>query len=188
MKTETKEKMLSASKTLLTVVGLLGFIAVAAVAGNAVQLLKYTNIIKKSKLKVYEINQSVKRLLDRDLIQISEDKNYKYIEVTKKGKKLLLKLEIEGLVQDNPKKWDKKYRVVIFDIPEGNRKIRDELRRTIRGFGFICLQKSVWLYPYPCQNIIELLKHYLGIHGEVVYMTVDSIEDDRHLREFFKLQ
>lgn len=188
MKTETKEKVLSASKTLLVAVGLLGFIAVAAVVGNAVQLLKYTSIMKKSKLKVYEINQNIKRLIDRGLLQISEDKNYKYLEVTPKGKRFLLKLKIEGLVQDKPEKWDKKYRIVIFDIPEGSRKIRDELRKTIQGFGFICLQKSVWLYPYPCQNIIELLKQYLGVHGEAIYMTVDSIENDGWIKDFFKLK
>ncbi|MEK7117706.1 MAG: CRISPR-associated endonuclease Cas2, partial [Patescibacteria group bacterium] len=188
MKTETKEKILSGSKLVLTIIGLVGFVAVAVVAGNMVQLLKYTSIMKKSKLKVYEINQNVKRLIERGLIQISEDKNYKYLELTEKGKRLLLKLKIEGLIQDKPKKWDKRYRVVIFDIPEGSRKIRDELRKTIQGFGFICIQKSVWLYPYPCQNIIELLKQFLGVHGEVVYMTVDSIENDAWIKDFFKLK
>ena len=52
-----------------------------------------------------------------------------------------------------------KYRVIIFDISEMRRKDRDKLRRIIRGFGFICLQNSVWVYPYHCQEIIELLKN-----------------------------
>lgn len=101
---------------------------------------------------------------------------------------MLLKLELGGLAKNKPKKWDRKYRVVIFDIPEATRKVRDDLRRTIKGFGFICLQKSVWIYPYPCQDIIELLNKYLGIHGEMIYMTVDSIENDKWLKNIFNLK
>ena len=178
---------MSGSKLVLTIIGLVGFVAVATVAGNMIQLLKYTSIMKRSKLKVFEINRNIKRLMQRGLIQIGEDKNYKFLEVTPKGKKLLLKLEIEGLTRNKPVKWDGKYRVIIFDIPEGARKLRDELRRIIKGFDFICLQKSVWAYPHPCQDIIELLKKYLGIKGEVIYMTVDTIEDDKWLKDIFKL-
>ena len=57
MKEQTKEKILSASKTLLTIIGVAGFVFVAVAAGNAVQLLKYTSIMKRSKLKIFEINQ-----------------------------------------------------------------------------------------------------------------------------------
>ena len=54
-----------------------------------------------------KINQGVKRLLKRGLIEIKEDENYKFLKITDKGKRLLLKYELEGLVQDKPKKWDK---------------------------------------------------------------------------------
>ena len=78
--------------------------------------------------------------------------------------------------------------MIIFDISEMRRKDRDKLRRIIRGFGFICLQNSVWVYPYHCQEIIELLKKYLELKGEVIYMTVDSIENDDWLLKSFKLK
>ena len=58
----------------------------------------------------------------------------------------------------------------------------------IRSFGFICLQQSVWIYPYPCENIINLLKQYLDLKGEVLYMTIESIENDNWLREDFRLK
>lgn len=187
MKEETKEKVLSASKTLLSIIGMVGFVGVALVAGNAVQLLKYTPIMKRSKLKTFEINQGIKRLLARGLIEIKEDKNYKYLSITNKGNNLLLRYQLEGLVKEKPKKWDKKYRVIVFDISEQRRKTRDNLRNILRSFGFICLQGSVWVYPYDCQEIIDLLKQYLDLNNEALYMTVDSIENDRWLRENFKL-
>lgn len=187
MKEVTKEKILSASKTLLTIIGVMGFVFVAIVAGNAVQLLKYTPVMKRSKLKVFEINQGIKRLLKRGLIEIKEDENYKFLEITDKGKHLLLKYELEGLVQNKPKKWDKKYRVVIFDISEQRKKTRDRLRNMLRSFGFVLLQDSVWVYPYECQEIIDLLKQYLQLKEDVLYMTVESIENDKWLKEEFKL-
>ena len=187
MKGETKEKILSASKTLLVIVGALGFVFVAAAAGNAVQLLKYTPLMKRSKLQLFEINQGIKRLLKRGLLEIKEDEDYKRLQLTDKGKNLLLKYELEGLVQDKPQKWDKKYRVVIFDISEQRKKTRDQLRGMLRSFGFVCLQASVWVYPYECQEIIDLLKQYLNLRNEAVYMTVDSIENDKWLKENFKL-
>ncbi len=187
MKTETKEKISSISKDILISIGILGFITVAAVAGNAVQLLKYTGLTKRPKIKTYEINKNIKRLIERDLIAVKENRNRKFLEITSKGRRLLLKYEMEGLVQ-KPPKWDGKYRIVIFDISETRKKTRDELRRVIRGFGFICLQDSVWIYPYPCQDIIELLKKYLELKREIIYMTVDSIENDKWILENFKLK
>lgn len=53
MREKTKEKVLSASKDLLLIIGTLGFVFVAATMGNAIQLLKYTPIMKRSKLKVF---------------------------------------------------------------------------------------------------------------------------------------
>jgi CRISPR-associated endonuclease Cas2 len=187
MEKETKEKIVSIGKDVLIAMGTLGFVVVAASMGNAVQLLKYTPLFDK-KYKNYQINRSVKRLLDSGFLKISEDKYNKFLEVTEKGKKLLIKYELEGLAQDKPKKWDKKYRVVIFDISEQRRKVRDRLRIMLRSFGFIQLQGSVWVYPYECQEIIELLKKYLELKEEVIYMIVDSIENDDWLLKNFKLK
>jgi CRISPR-associated endonuclease Cas2 len=183
----SKEKIFSATKNLLLIIGTLGFVFIAVAAGNAVQLLKYTPLLKRSKLRIFEINQGIKRLLDRGLLEIKEDKNYKYLEITDKGKNLLLKYQLEGLAKDKPKKWDKKYRVIVFDVSEQLRKTRDKLRNLLKSFGFICLQDSVWVYPYPCEEIIDLLKQYLSLNKEVVYITADSIENDRWLKDKFKL-
>jgi DNA-binding transcriptional regulator PaaX len=187
MEKETKEKVLSATKDVLLAIGILGFVFVAAGMGNAVQLLKYTPLLKKTKLKKFELNQALKRLISRGLIEIKEDKETEYLVLTPKGKRMLLKYQLEGLVSQKPKKWDKKYRIVIFDVAESQRKVRDSLRNNLKMFGFIPLQDSVWVYPYPCKEIIDLLKQYLDLNAEVIYMTADMIENDKYLREEFKI-
>jgi CRISPR-associated endonuclease Cas2 len=188
MRKEGTEKIISISKDVLIVIGTLGFITLTAGIGNATQLLKYTPLFKRKKIKLYEINKNLKRLMDRGLIEEKEDKTHKFLKVTPKGQRFLLKYKLEGLIEQKPPKWDRKYRVIIFDISEIRKKTRDKLRRMIKGFGFVCLQDSVWVYPYDCQEIIELLKKYLNLKTEVVYMTVDSIENDKWLRKNFELK
>jgi phenylacetic acid degradation operon negative regulatory protein len=185
---ETRAKVASVGKDILITIGALGFVFVAAVAGNAVQLLKYTPLLKKTKYTNYQINRNIKRLLERGLLEIKESKQDKRLEITSKGRRLLLKYELEGLADKKPKKWDGRYRIVIFDISEHRRKTRDHLRIMLKGFGFVQLQGSVWVYPYHCQEIIELLKKYLELKSEVVYMTADLIENDDWLLENFKLK
>ena len=39
--------------------------------------------------------------------------------------------------------------LLIYDIPEGRKKERDWFRRQLKNFGFIMIQKSVWVGPSP---------------------------------------
>lgn len=86
-----------------------------------------------------------------------------------------------------PKRWDNKWRMVIFDIPEKKRRIRDEIRQIFIEAGFIKLQNSVWVYPYDCEDIIGLLKTDFGIGRNMLYIIADQIENDKYLRDEFGL-
>jgi len=46
------------------------------------------------------------------------------------------------------KPWDRKWRLVIFDIEETSRSIRDLFRIKLKELGFGQLQKSVWITPH----------------------------------------
>ncbi len=60
------------------------------------------------------------------------------------------------------KTWDKKWRVVIFDIAELERKNRDQFRSKLREFGFGMLQESVWISPY---DFLADLKEFIQTQG-----------------------
>jgi len=55
----------------------------------------------------------------------------------------------------NKESWDKKIRMVIFDVQEINCFKRNQLRRTLKQLGFVMIQKSVWLSPYNQFNKIK---------------------------------
>lgn len=44
--------------------------------------------------------------------------------------------------------WDGLWRLVLFDIAEENRVLRNLLRRKLKSLGFIMFQKSVWVTPF----------------------------------------
>lgn len=73
------------------------------------------------------------------------------IRLTKKGIEELAKRKQREkerkLIKAKPKKekWDGCFRVVVFDIPEENKRIRNVLRQTLKVLEFKPLQKSVWI-------------------------------------------
>ena len=107
--------------------------------------------------------------------------------LTEEGEKILKRWQSSEYMIPRPTKWDGKWLVVIFDIPEKKRVIRGELREILLSAGFQRLQDSVWVYPFECEDVIGLLKINLGIGKYLLYMIVDQIENDRFLRMDFGL-
>jgi|SRR3989344_123165 len=129
------------------------------------------------------VKSAAYRLSRKGLI-IFEDGHY---SPTVNGKKLLAEWQGLNYKIKIPRKWDKKWRVIIFDIPEKKRRIRDQVREILLAAGFQRLQDSVWVYPYDCEDVIGLMKTDLGIGKYLLYMIVDQIENDRFLRMYFGL-
>jgi DNA-binding transcriptional regulator PaaX len=78
-------------------------------------------------------------------------------------------------------------KVIIFDIPDKKRRIRDHIRELFKSAGFYLLQESVWAYPYDCEDIIALLKTDFGVGRNLLYLIVEELENDKHLRKDFGL-
>ena len=86
-----------------------------------------------------------------------------------------------------PKHWDGKWRIVIYDLKERKRGLRDKLRNTLASFGFIRLQHSVWIYPYDCEDLIMLIKADFKIGKDILYLIVEKVENDIWLKRSFGL-
>lgn len=73
------------------------------------------------------------------------------------------------LMRLRKQKWDGKWRVVIFDVPENKRKIRNKLRWQLEDWGLGMLQQSAWITPYP---LGKALKEVLSAQGLSEYIVV----------------
>jgi len=111
-----------------------------------------------------------------------------FARLTKKGRSTLeLHKEKLRLATPPKKKWDHQYRLVMFDVPEKRKKVRDRIRQEVADTGFLRVQDSAWIYPYDCEEFIALLKAKLHIGKDVLYAIVDSIENDTWIRKHFGL-
>lgn len=61
------------------------------------------------------------------------------------------------------KPWDGIYRIVLFDVPENNRTIRDLFRRRLKDWGFKNWQRSVWVNKRNATQKLRQLILQLGI-------------------------
>ena len=75
----------------------------------------------------------------------------------------------------------------MFDIKENRRGTRTLLRQTLDRLGFVKLQNSVWIFPYDCEELVIMMKSNLFLGKDVLYMTVDNLENDMWLKEIFGL-
>lgn len=162
-----------------------GILAVAVLAPNALQFLKPFLKNKKKHNFNYYLNQKTQKLIKDGLIKISAENEKKFLSLTEKGERRLLYYQV---TERKKPKWDGKWRVVIFDVWENARQKRNSLRTEIKDFGFVQLQRSVWIYPYPCAEFIELLKTDLSFGKNIRYMVVEKLDHDENLRKNFSLK
>ena len=182
-----EQKKINIQKIILASVATAGLLSVALVAPNAIQMLKSFGIDKKLNNLKNDTKRSLSKMISLGLVIFVEKDGHKFLKLTEKGKFKLINLEKSNFKFKKPKKWDKKWRIVIFDIPQSRKNQRDKLRFTLKQIGFIKLQHSVWIYPYDCEELITLLKLDFKIGKEIIYIIAEKIENDKALRTFFKL-
>lgn len=109
------------------------------------------------------------------------------IKITEAGKQRALLFDIENMAIKQPLRWDKQWRLVFFDIPEKQRGKRGDFRDKLREMGFIELQHSAWVYPYPCKKEIEFLMEFFEIRKYVRFAEVINLTNEAELKLKFDL-
>lgn len=181
-----ERRLKSFQQAMLMAVMLGGVVVIAATIPNAAQLLRFFPGYKKGARFNYQAKSALGRLAAKGLVTFVEEDGKRFARITEKGERLL-ELETERVSMTKKRKWDRRWRVVIFDIPERRKSVRASLRRFMGEYGFVRLQDSVWIYPYDCEDLIALAKANFRIGADVLYMIVERLEHDKHLREHFKL-
>lgn len=181
-----QEKIKSIAKCVLGVLGVAGVLTIAAVAPNSVQMLKMFGL-KDKKYKTKSVYSSLKRMQSQRLIEITEKDDQTAIRITEKGKKKFLSFNFETMIIPIPKKWDGKWRIIGFDIPEKKKQAREALRNKMRELGFITLQKSLFVLPYDCKKEVEFIGEFFGVGKYIVYIEASFINNREYYKEQFNL-
>lgn len=139
-----------------------------------------------SRKKIYD---TFYKLRKQGLIEITNDGSQIHIKLTDEGRKKAGYFQINDLSIKKPKVWDKKWRIVIFDIAELKKFYREAFRGKIKELGFRLLQKSVWVHPFDCKAEIELLREFFGLSKRDLRIIVaQDLEGDEEIKEYFKLE
>ena len=170
------------NKAVVNVIAISGLIAVAVIAPNVIGALGKLGLLNPRQKK-QAVKRSLTRLIERGYVVVEDGR----ARLTNKGEVFAAKLGTGNLGRKNSRHWDKKWRILIFDIPEQRKKSREQIRSTLMGIGFRRLQDSVWVYPYDCEDLITLLKIDLKIGKDLLYIIADKIEQDHILRKQFGL-
>ena len=128
--------------------------------------------------------QILRRLQMEGLVKIIKQANFEKIQLDEKGKMRWLRYQFNDLKLKIPKQWDRKWRLLLFDIPESKKRIRDALRRKLKNLGFLEFQKSVFIYPYPCEDEINFIINFFNIEGYAYYLEAPISPDDDFRKHF----
>lgn len=180
-------------KDVLILLGAGTFIAASLLMpGLPLALKPFINIKRQKeqnewkKFSSWRLKQILKRMYDQKLVEIAETKDSQVVKISDKGRKKLLKYNIDEMIIDN-KKWDGKWRIIVYDILTGKKQERELFRKTLKRMKFWQLQKSVYLTPFECKDEIEYLRQVCDIGEEVLILTVSGLENENAYKEYFGL-
>lgn len=164
-----------------------GAITIAATSPYFIQnLLRARKRFKKYPKQ--RVSSTFDMLRRQGFLSVEKKNNQIYISLTEEGKKRAGIFQIGEFEIKKPKKWDGKWRLLIFDIPEKRKIAREALRGKLRELGFCKLQQSVWMHPYNCKAELELLKEFFGLSDKEMRLVVaEDIGENGSWRKIFKL-
>jgi CRISPR-associated endonuclease Cas2 len=148
-------------------------------------LASYNFIYKSNQLGRGGYRHAVWQMEKRGVVRVFKKNDEKFIKITKKGE---LQILLEKAKMPDRQKWDGKWRLVIFDIPESSRDKRNQLRWLLKSNNFYKLQASVFINPYPLnREAIAYLKQ-TGLIDYIRMLRVDEIDEDKKLKKWFGLR
>src|SRR3989344_3405367 len=183
--TKKRRKKENIQKAVLAAVAVTGTLARGMLAPNI--FLALPGLMGKNKYKLaFQARTAASRLAIKGYVRFVEKDGKKRMEITEAGRRAVaLESEKVALAAKRGKRWDKRWRLVMFDIPQYRRRDRDHLREAMRACGFLRLQDSVWVFPYDCEEFVMLLKADMRIGKDVLYAIVESIENDGWIKKHF---
>ncbi|MCX6723744.1 MAG: hypothetical protein NT155_01040 [Candidatus Staskawiczbacteria bacterium] len=138
----------------------------------------------------FSSKQSNAAVSDLKKEKLIEKKNYEgsvLISLTERGVLRAINFRFRRL-GNKKEKWDGKWRMVFFNIPENHRKGRDALRYRLKMAGFHKLQESIFIYPYECEKEVRDFIKLFKLEKYVRFGLLDFIDDGQRIAEFFKLK
>lgn len=140
------------------------------------------------KIGQHNFDRSVCRLAREKLVEEKTlaDGSFKLV-LTPEGRKQAGILNILGdtISFKKPARWNGRWCIVMFDIPEKERLFRDILRSHLYRLEFYKLQQSVFVSPHPYEKAILDLVAVYAAEPHVRVITATKIDNEVKLKKHF---
>jgi len=152
-------------------------------------IVKILRELKNVNIEEGKLKKSLEKLEKREIIDLVEKEGKVYVYLKDDRNKCILRYSIKTLLEfkKKKKKWNGKWFLVFFDVPEIQRNKRNYLRRFLKQLGFYPYQKSVYLFPYECEEEIKLIKKIIEGAKYMKYIVAEKIEDEEVAKKFFQI-
>ncbi|MCL5774770.1 MAG: hypothetical protein M1333_00995 [Patescibacteria group bacterium] len=128
------------------------------------------------KVPYKDFYNNIYRLLDHELLDRQENNKGIVLTLSEEGRKIFNRV--------NPEK-DGIWKLVIFDIPEKQKKVRGVLRAKLKQLHFKKWQNSIWISPYALDREIEDELNQLAKHYFVRLIKTQDINQTQDLEKMF---
>lgn len=159
----------------LQVLGMAGLAGITIVAPNALQGL--APLLKRTSIKDSDYTRLLKELKRQGLVHITQSGGEVHYTLTPAGAYRLQEVVVDELVIPRPSKWDKHWRLVAFDIPVVQSRSRQKFVEKLQTLNFAMLQKSLWVYPFPCFDQVEQLAGHYNVFRYCSLMEIDRLDE-----------
>jgi len=109
------------------------------------------------------------------------------LQLTERARKRILEKDTETSLTI-PRRWDGWWRVVIYDIPENRKHSRESLQQKLKLYGFVPLQKSVYITPFPCLEEIEQFAVQRNVDAYITYFEAKNLANATEMIKVFSLK
>jgi len=103
------------------------------------------------------------------------------------GKKRALTYHMRTVKIQEPKVWDGKWRIVLYDIPEDEREKRDAFREHLTQLNMRKFQHSASIHPFDCKDEVTFFIELLDIRKYVRFIEANYIDDEIYWKRRFKI-
>lgn len=170
------------ARDVIKVLGVAGAISMVVVAPNSTVLIdKYMKSMDKRNAR-----RTLSYLKYRRLIDVKKVGNEYHYRLSDKGLIRYKQIALDELSIPSPRRWDGKWRLVMFDIPVKFDRRRRILIDKLNQMDFYMLQQSAWIHPFDGELQIGILLKNLELERYVSFLVVERSNFTDHAIAHFK--
>ncbi|OGK19034.1 CRISPR-associated endonuclease Cas2 [Candidatus Roizmanbacteria bacterium RIFCSPHIGHO2_01_FULL_39_8] len=157
------------------------------VLGSIIGMIKE---FRKKDIPEKKIKRVLQNLEKKEILSLEMKGNDVYVHLKDWLQPTIVKYSLRQILElkRRERKWNGKWFMVMFDVPESQRNKRVYLRSFLKDIGFFQYQKSVYLFPYECEKEIALIKKIIESGKYMSYIIAEKIENEKKAKIYFHLE